>query len=557
MGKTIIGKVSATEKNPNTVHEFHFWTDVKIILKPFDVVVVEHISSVKSKKKSKTFAVVEDIFHVTDTPSFLSSYISSDFGDTDVKSFSSRVGFNYIKAKVTGNNQNIFNPVQDGAKVRLANREEIIEAYGLQNVKNPVCAGYFEMYEDIGEKEKEIVPVNLDREDLIGPEAAHLNISGISGLATKTSYVTFLIKNLQDLHNRGDLGDEVSYIVFNVKGQDLLHLDESSKDPIFAKQKDIYKKLGLECTPMTNVHYYYPYSNRDNMQKVQTSCEKDALKKQLAEKRAKRFVFTYEDSRQLIELLLTGQEDNTGTIESILHEIEENPQFDVHEWDSFKNEIRNRCEKGSAANKDIQISSWKKFSRLIRKSIKNDIFQPNLKGSKNIQEEIRLISSGDIYVIDISYLDDATQAFVFGAVLRTVNEICLEGSESKESDNSPNRIVMFMDELNKFAPKEAKPQKSPILQNILDVTERGRSLGMVLFGAEQFKSAIHERVTGNTANNVYGRTNDIEASKHKYLPKVYKRIMTRLPQGQLLIESPKFRQVMQIKFPFPPYHQPK
>ena len=83
--KKIIGKVSATEKSPNTVNEFHFWTKVNIILKPFDVVVVEHISTQKSKEKSKTFAVVEEIFHVTDTPSFLSSFISSDFGDTNVK----------------------------------------------------------------------------------------------------------------------------------------------------------------------------------------------------------------------------------------------------------------------------------------------------------------------------------------------------------------------------------------------------------------------------------------------------------------------------------------
>lgn len=554
--KTIIGKVSATEKSPNTVHEFHFWTKVNIILKPFDVVVVEHISTQKSKEKSKTFAVVEEIFHVTDTPSFLSSFISSDFGDTNVKSFSSRVGLNYIKARVTGNNQNIFNPVQDGAKVRLANREEIIEAYGLDNIKNPVTAGYFEMYEDIGEKEKQVVPVCLERTDLLGPESAHLNISGISGLATKTSYVTFLIKNLQNLQLEKKLGDKAAYIVFNVKGQDLLHLDEPSKDPSFIRQKGIYKELGLSTEPMKNVTYYYPYSNRNNNERCQTSCEQNTLKKQLADKRAKRFVYTYEDSRTLIELLLTGQDDTTGTIESILHEIEENSDFDVRDWGSFREEVRKRCEKGSGSNKDIATSSWKKFSRLIRKSISDEVFQPNSKDSSNICKDIEAISDGDVYVVDISLLDDGTQAFVFGSVLRAVNEL-IRGGDFKETENSPSRIVMFMDELNKFAPREARPAKSPILQNILEVTERGRSLGMVLFGAEQFKSAIHERVTGNTANNVYGRTNEAEASKSKYIPKVYKHIMTRLPQGQLLIESPKFRQIMQIKFPFPSYHQPK
>ena len=39
-------------------------------------------------------------------------------------------------------------------------------------------------------------PVYLDEEFLLGPEAAHLNITGVSGLATKTSLVEFLLKSI-------------------------------------------------------------------------------------------------------------------------------------------------------------------------------------------------------------------------------------------------------------------------------------------------------------------------------------------------------------------------
>src|SRR5690606_38194926 len=39
-------------------------------------------------------------------------------------------------------------------------------------------------------------PVYLDADFLVGPEAAHLNITGVSGLATKTSAVTFLLQSL-------------------------------------------------------------------------------------------------------------------------------------------------------------------------------------------------------------------------------------------------------------------------------------------------------------------------------------------------------------------------
>ena len=65
---------------------------------------------------------------------------------------------------------------------------QVNEALGLADVKNPLPAGYIEMYE--GEN-KITIPVHFNSHFLIGPEGAHLNISGISGLASKTSYAMF------------------------------------------------------------------------------------------------------------------------------------------------------------------------------------------------------------------------------------------------------------------------------------------------------------------------------------------------------------------------------
>ena len=39
-------------------------------------------------------------------------------------------------------------------------------------------------------------PVYLDSKFLIGPEAAHLNVTGVSGLATKTSIIEFLMSSI-------------------------------------------------------------------------------------------------------------------------------------------------------------------------------------------------------------------------------------------------------------------------------------------------------------------------------------------------------------------------
>ena len=116
--------------------------------------------------------------------------------------------------------------------------------------------------------------------------------------------------------------------------------------------------------------------------------------------------------------------------------------------------------------------------------------------------------------------------------------------------------VDFVDELNKFASKDTT-KNSPILRQILDVAERGRSLGIILFGAEQFRSNIHPRVTGNCSTLAFGRTNVLETTTKDYsaLPTTYKNILTRLEQGEYVIQNPIFRSLLKIQFPKPIYKQ--
>ena len=108
MAQKIIGKVAALENNPSTIDHFYFWTDKNTLLNPFDVVVVEHV------RGSKTYGVVEEISHITDSESFLGEYFSNDFGSLDVVPNTERVGMNFVLARVVKNTQNIYIPVQNG-----------------------------------------------------------------------------------------------------------------------------------------------------------------------------------------------------------------------------------------------------------------------------------------------------------------------------------------------------------------------------------------------------------------------------------------------------------
>lgn len=546
-----IGKIIATEKVPTTVDEFFFWTDKHLILKPFDVVKVEHI------KNSVTFGVVEEISHLTDGASFLAGYISSDFGEVEAKSNSQRIGMNYVKAKVVANSENIYTPVLDGCTVSLANEQDVKKALGLDNVKNPLACGVIEMYED---EDKITVPVHFNSHFLIGPEGAHLNISGISGLASKTSYAMFLLKAIQEQYLKNRTNESVALVLLNVKGRDLLAIDETNDD-LLPEDIKAYKDLGIEVSPFKNVKYYYPYSKD-----IRTTTYADVkdVESQKKLKKAFQYKYLFEDDKESLDLLFSNIDDPTQSMESIVNYIisGEGVFNGVRNWEELKDEIKKHQEKGDTGkDKTISVLSWRKFYRLFRKTLERnkDLFSNTIKEENSevrLQDSIKGIKKNDIHVIDIAKLDEESQGFVFGDVMRAIYDLKLGQITDREESEIPSKIVIFIDELNKYGSKDV-PKNSPILRQLLDITERGRSLGIILFAAEQFKSDIHDRVKGNCATHAYGRTNAIEISKpdYQFVPPVYKSMLTRLKQGEYILQNPVFRSLLNIKFPRPLYKQ--
>lgn len=547
-----IGRIIATEKQPSTIEEFTFWTRKDLKLKPFDVVVVEHIQDAYGED-SKTFGVVEEISHMTDSPSALAGYISSDFGDVESQSYTERIGMNYVKCKVVGNDKGIYIPVQEGRKVYLADEDQIMEALGLKEVKNPLPAGYIEMYDGTNKK---TLPVFFNSHFLIGPEGAHLNISGISGLASKTSYAMFLMKAIQDYAIKGD--ESVAFIMMNVKGTDLLRIDQKNeRKKELAQIKPVYNLLGMEMKPFERVKYYYPFAKEYT---TYTYEKESVIKERLANKSAAQFKYLFEtdEDKECLDLLFANVDDPNETIESIVNFIMANSgSFNgVETWEDFQNVVHSYTHTDKKnASKEISVMSWRKFYRLFNKSFQKcrQMFTNQLGDGVRLRDEIANINKNDVMVIDVAKLDEESQGFVFGDVMRAVYNLKL-GASKRPDEEIPDRIIIFIDELNKYASSDV-PKSSPILHQLLDITERGRSLGIVLFGAEQFVSDIHRRVKGNCATQAFGRTNAIEITREdfRFVPSVYKTMLTRMRQGEYIIQNPVFRSMLHINFPLPIY----
>lgn len=339
----IIGRVVATEKNPSTTNSVQFWVEKDRVLKPFDVVMIQHI------KGSHTYAIITELRYLTDSAGYLSDWVSSDFGDVSAEPRNERIGTTVADAEILYNDKDLEMPIRNGAAVEWADAAGIRKALGVVNLRHPVPAGWFKMSNG-----QEVV-VDFEGNYLIGPEGAHLNIAGISGLATKTSYAMFLCSALQQRRS-----EDVSLVIFNVKGFDLLSLDEPAKPEDLADaDKSNWTKCGLKAEPFCNVTYFYPYAESDTQAFNQSKVPRDLHARQIAGNNCYHYIYPVEYGKQRLSLLLTDIDDGTRTMEDCAAEIAEDKE--AGNWTVLREMLFEKTKaapKGTTSNPDHSSGFW-------------------------------------------------------------------------------------------------------------------------------------------------------------------------------------------------------
>src|SRR3954470_2879009 len=183
-----VGRVVATELKPSTPHQFHFWTAQESPIGIGAIVRVEEGSRL-------VYGVVTDGFAYSDLVSTMHAVIAADACPVAAQSEpTTRAEIRlYTAAVLRQVPEEPLQPVPLGS-VWLATDADVVQALRMDGYTGheratgiPVglyAAGGLES------------PVYLDCDFLLGPEAAHLNITGVSGLATKTSAVEFLLGSI-------------------------------------------------------------------------------------------------------------------------------------------------------------------------------------------------------------------------------------------------------------------------------------------------------------------------------------------------------------------------
>jgi hypothetical protein len=530
-----IGVVSSTAHTPTTTEQFSINLDRGQVVKRFDIVTVQ------TEDAARTHGVITEIVNATEAPTHLANHMDADLlayeGETQSKIFQVTTATASVLSNTVGRDM----PVPHGISVSLATSQGIHEALGIYQRMTEVPAhmipvGFIRQSNDMR------TVVCIDRRFLLGDEAAHLNASGISGLATKTSYLLFMAQSI--LQHEARLGDaQTGVIILNSKKADLLRLHEPRLDLRPADIAD-WEGLGLQASPFTNVQYFLPRGFK-GMANSFPPFPPHRL-----------YAYTLEGAAPFLDLLFSNVTNESGTIQSTLSEIREtlaNPQdVEYGQLNTWHNLVTFLGSKQSGTWRGVQSRSLQMVLRLLRRMLVGTgrgLFVEALAATIECLPYDILTSfrAGDVYVFDIANLRERERGLVVGSLLRAIEHL---KSDSEHVKLFPPKVIIYLDELGKYAPKGAD---NALVDDFIDIAERGRSSGEILFGAEQSRNAVNDRIIGTIGNSVIGMTGSAELGGVGYasLAPQIKTTIPRLVQGEMIFIHPVFRLPVKINFPKP------
>jgi len=404
-------------------------------------------------------------------------------------------------------------------------------------------------------------PVYVNFEFLDGTRGAHVSISGVSGIATKTSFAMFLLHSITNCGVLAGEAHNTKALVFSVKGEDLLFLDYANSK-LTSSQEARYAALGLPAAPFGNVRVFAPPRRGDPAGTPDVFARDRAVSP---------FFWTLAEfcREELLPFVFADAEDERAQYTMLIAQVAARLRRDaVSAGDEgavrvqgvdpandriirtfgdlvtlLEAELSDEATRGSWVAGSTGVGSVNALLRRLRSAVAplSVIVRGDLahRGERSIST-----SRAQVTVVDLHNLPDRAQRFVVGVTLRT------EFARKERQGTARPLMFVMLDELNKYAPREGD---SPIKQILLDLAERGRSLGVILIGAQQTASEVERRILANCAIRVAGRLDAAEAARpeYGYLPAAQRQRATLAKPGTMFIAQPDIPVPLAVDFPFP------
>jgi DNA helicase HerA-like ATPase len=435
----------------------------------------------------------------------------------------------------------VFVPPRPGQEVRIATGDERDRALFFDRMERKVPVGLARNGE----------PLWVNFEFINGERGAHVNISGISGVATKTSYATFLLHSLFTSGVLGSAAVNTKALVFNVKGEDLMHLDRVN-NRLDDEQRSAYGDLGLPSTPFDSVGLFAPPRIDDPKASADVASRSDVTS----------FFWSIHEfcAQDLLPFLFADAEDDRAQYTTVVYNV----MAQLRHAES--------TDTGAAVVDGVKVRTFRELADLITERVQSDEHRHTWAGpaigtgtinafvrrlQASVRHLARLIRSDvpdptrhrislddHVTVVDLHNLNDRAKRFVVGVTLKRAFE------DKERAGQSEELLMVVLDELNKYAPREGW---SPIKEILLDIAERGRSLGVILIGAEQTASEVERRIIANSSIRVVGRLDSAESAREEYgfLPGPHRQRATIVKPGTMILSQPELPVPLVLEFPFP------
>jgi hypothetical protein len=562
-----VGRVVTSEQYPATAHEFYFWTAESETAQRLDI---GHIVAAESEDATAV-AVLDDPRRYSGLQSFLDDFYAFD-GDPSLPALSDQIEILVFKARVLATKhreerKKSKRPVKSGP-VYFATSPAIEYALGSDDF-----AGHripMLLHENGNEQNgsPQRTPLYVDGDYLLGPEAGHLNITGMSGLSTKTSHALFTISStFQTVKDK-----KVAALMFNVKGADLLFLDkpvevDPEDDPELAgryekagqrglprEDREMYASLGLEIKPFENIRIFAPlaFGKDRGDRKVHAQ---DLRAKDLNTLRHARgedscvypIVWDLEDVLPHAGRIF----DPTDMDDKFKGFVEYLRDRQVRTMNGFHAELDEAFE----YFEESESSYWNGHHQATVAKVRNRFgILPSKCAGLLVHGKVEYGDSPQVdgpfedremRVVDISHLSGVPQDLVVTKVINSVWEMAEQGRLGVD------KLIIFVDELNKYAPSGSKT--SSLKDTLVDISARGRHLNLTLFGAQQFRSKVDDEVVGNAATSLYGRIGDEELTNSSYrsFSTTTREELLQLEKGRLLLRHAHYAVPVFGTFPRP------
>jgi hypothetical protein len=569
-----LGLVSTSLVSESTQDEFYFWVDSRRLAEATQLVRVTMPLPSEDPRVEKlgkdhvtVIGVVEQVRRQSESRSLGADHARYN-GQVEESPLLPPTGFTYAQCRVLNIEPLLFVPLTEGLPVFLASQDEAGRGYGYPDMEQANTDLIVGLLRNGG---TEVAgAAKLDTRYILGEFGGHVNVTGVAGTGTKTSFLMVLVKMLLAHAAETTLSNAanplyVVPIVFNVKGNDLMWINRRNKH--FDAQSldwDTYRKVwGNElfekfAQPFSEASFYsYPTKDGSIRSGLPEGTKKYSWGlKDVIEWGVEKYLFSVETrSHELMQGVL---EDAFQYISKSSAGAPSGRTLDGSRGVSTFRELAQWLIDATVKVGDDEDSHYLIKRQHDRSTIKATARRLNniLAGARGVLktdsasgDPPQVASEGtcDPIVIDIDGLESAPQRFVVASVIERIKQ------HREKHAGRRQRYIVVLDELNRFAPRGSSDEVSKLFEY---VAAQLRSQGVILFGAQQKASSVAPLVWENAATKALGRTGAVELSAAMWrqaLPAVTRSRAASLGPSEKIIIQDVFNYPMLTKIPFTPW----